>query len=103
MLNGLIHQEDSLVLNVHAPNNTQNKHQEFSGEIEKSIVISRSLLAPLCYLKTSRHEINKDTEVLNKSFRQINLVFIEHSTQNFFSSIHEILRLNMGQNKSKCI
>lgn len=81
MINGPIHQEDTIILNVYKPNYKASKKQkliELVEEVDKSTIIVRESNIPLSTTdEASRKKISEDLESGNKTINQLHLTFTE--------------------------
>ena len=102
MIKGTIYQEYITILNIYAPNDrtARDVKQTLSApkrEIDSSTTIVGDFNTPLSVKdRTSRRKLNKDTEDLNATINQLDLIDIYrtlHPTAakyTFFSSAHYI-------------
>ena len=71
MIKGSIQQDDVILINIYAPNIEVPKYikqilTEIKGEIDRTTIVVRDFNTPLTSMnRSSRHEVNKATEILN--------------------------------------
>ena len=100
MNKGLIQEEDVTIVNTCAPNIGAPQYirqtlTDIKGEIDSNSIIVGDLNAPLTPMdRSSKQEINKETQVLNDTLDEMNLIdifrtFHPNAEENtFFSSAH---------------
>ena len=82
MIKGLIQEEDITIVNIYAPNigTPQYIRQtliDIKGEIESNTVMVVDFNTPLTLIdRSSRQKINKETQVLNGTFDEMDLIDI---------------------------
>ena len=82
MIKGLIQEEDTMVINIYAPNIETPQYVRqmltmIKGEIYSNAVIVVDFNTPLSSMdRSSRQKINKETQALNGTLDQIDLIGI---------------------------
>ena len=72
MINSLIQEEDTAIVNIYAPNRGAPQHirqtlTDIKGEMDKNTIIVGDFNTPLTPLdRSSKQKINKETQVLNE-------------------------------------
>ena len=80
-------QEDVTMINIYAPNTGVPRYirqmlTTIKGEINSNTIIVGDFNTPLTPMdRSSKQKINKETQALNDTTDQTDLIFIEHSTQ----------------------
>ena len=122
MIKGSIQEEDLTIANIYAPNigalqYIRQKLTEIKGEIDSNTIIVGDLNTPLTPMdRSSKHKINKETQVLNETLDETDLVVIfrtfhpnaeeyvlSSSAHGTFSRIDHILGDKSNLNKFKKI
>ena len=100
MIKGSIQEEDLTIANIYAPNigalqYIRQKLTDIKGEIDSNTIIVGDLNTPLTPMdRSSKHKINKETQVLNETLDETDLVVIFRTFHpnaeeyTFFSSGH---------------
>ena len=100
MIKGSIQEEDITILNIYTPNigSPQYKRQlltPLKGEIDNNTIRVGDCNTPLTAMdKSSRQNINKETQALNEALKQMDLIDIYRTSHpkateyTFFSSAH---------------
>ena len=101
MIKGSIQEEDITIVNKYAPNIRKPQYvrqilTDIKGEINSNRIIVGELNTPLISMdRSSRQKINKETQALNNTLDQIDLIDIYRGVHpkaaeyTFFSSTHE--------------
>ena len=82
MTKGSIQEEDITIVNIHAPNigapqNIRQMLTTIKGEIDSNSIIVGDFNTPLTRMdRSSRQKINKETQALNDTIDQIDLIDI---------------------------
>ena len=94
MIKGLIQEEDIIIVTTYAPNirTPQYKRQTLTnikGEIDSNTIIVGNFNTPLTPMDTSsKQRINKDTQILNETLNQMNLIDIFMTFHDIFMTFH---------------
>ena len=100
MIKGLIHEEDTTIINIYAPNIGAPQYvrqmlMSMKEEINSNTIIVGDFNTPLTTMyRSTKQEINKETQTLNDTMDQLNLVDIYRTFHpkiikfTFFSSAH---------------
>ena len=100
MIKGSIQEEDTTIINIYAPNIGSSQYirqllTTLKGEIDNNTIIVGDFNTPLTAMdRSSRQEINKETQALNYALNQMDLrdiytTFHPKTTEyTFFSSAH---------------
>ena len=100
MIKGSIQEEDITVVNIYAPNIGTPQYirqmlTSIKGEIDSNTIIVRDFNIPLIPTdRSSRQKVNKETQALNDTLDQIDLIDIyrtfhpKEAEYTFFSSAH---------------
>ena len=100
MIKGSIQEEDMKVLNIYAPNIGAPQYikqtlTDIKGEIDSSTIIGGDFNTPVTPVdRSSKQKINKETQVLNDTLDELDLIDIFRTFQpnaeenTFFSSAH---------------
>ena len=99
MIKGSIQEEDITIISVYASKIGASQYIRLTtmkGEIENNTIIVGDFNTPLTLMdRSSKHKINKETQALNDTIDQIDLIDIYRTFQprvaayTFFSSAHE--------------
>ena len=88
MIKGSIQEEDTIIVNIYAPNIGAPQYirqmlTAIKGEIESNTIIVRDFNTPLSPLdRSSKMKINKETQALNDTLNKMDLIDIyRHSIQ----------------------
>ena len=87
MIKGSIQEEDITVLNIYAPSKGAPQYirqmlTDIKGKIDSNIIIVGDFINPLTPMdRSSKQKINKETQVLNDTLDEMNLIDI-------FSTFH---------------
>ena len=102
MIMGSIQEEDTAILTIHVPNIGASQYirqtlTDIKGEIESNSIIVGDFNTPLTPMnKSSKQKINKETQVLNDTLDEMDLINIfrtfhpNDEEYTFFSSAHGI-------------
>ena len=82
MINGSIQEEDITIVNIYAPNIGASQYirqtqTDIKGEVDSNTIIvgdSNTLLIPMD--RSSKQKINKETQVLNDTLKEMGLIDI---------------------------
>ena len=100
MIKGSIQEDDITIINIYAPNIETPQYirqtlTDIKGEIDSNSIIVGDLNAPLTPMdRSSKQEINKETQVLNDTLDKMDLIDIFRTfhpnaeEDTFFSSAH---------------
>ena len=101
MIKGSIQEEDKTIVNIYPPNIEYIRPQyirqtltDIKGEIDSNTIIVGAFNTPLTPMDgSSKHKINKETQVLNDTLDEMNLIdifrtFHPNAEYTFFSSSH---------------
>ena len=100
MIKGSIQEEDIIIVNIYAPNIRAPQYirqmlTAIKGEIDSNTIIVEDFNTPLSPMdRSSRQKINKETQALNDTLDQIDLIDIyktfhpKTADYTFFSSVH---------------
>ena len=100
MIKGSIQEEDITIVNINAPNigapqNIRQRLTDIKGEIDSNTIIVGDFNTPLTPMdRSSKQEINKETQVLNDTLDEMDLLDIFRTFHpnaeeyTFFSSAH---------------
>ena len=100
MIKGSIKEEDITIINIYAPNIRAPQYirqmlTTIKGEIDNNIIIVGDFNTPLTPMdRSSKQKINKETQTLNDTIDQIDLIDIYRTVHlkvteyTFFSSAH---------------
>ena len=96
MIKGSIQEEDITIVNIYVPNTEAPQYIRqiiiaIKGEIDSTTIIVRNFNSPLSSMdRSSRHKINKETQALNDTLDQMDLIDIyrpsiqkQQNTQSF--------------------
>ena len=101
MIKGSIQEEYITIINIYAPNTGAQQYvremlTSMKGEINNNTIIVRDFNTPLTTMdRSSKQKINKETQSLNDTIDQLNLIDIYRTFHpktinfTFFSSVHE--------------
>ena len=102
MIKGPIQEEDTTILNIYAPNISSPQYirqrlTTLKGQIDNNTIIVGNFITPLTAMdRSSRQKINKETQALNETLDQMDLIDIyrtfhpKATEYTFFSSAHGI-------------
>ena len=119
MIKGSIQEEDIIIINIYVPNIGAPQYiretlTDIKGEIDSNTIIVGDFNTPLIPMgKSSKHKINKETQVLNDTLDEMDLIDIFRTFHPnaekyiFFSSAHGTFSrmdhiLGHKSNLSKC-
>ena len=100
MIKGSMQEEDTTIINIYAPNIGESQYirqtlTDIKGEIDRNTIVE-DLNTPLTPMdRTSKQKINKETQVLNDTLDEMDLIDIIRTFHpnaeeyTFFSSAHE--------------
>ena len=100
MIKGSIQEEDITILNIYAPNTVSTQYirqllTTLKGQINNNTIIVKDFNTPLTAMdRSSRQKINKETQALNDTLNQMDLIDIyrtfhpKAAEYTFFSSAH---------------
>jgi len=100
MIKGSIQEEDIIIINIYVPNIGAPQYiretlTDIKGEIDSNTIIVGDFNTPLIPMgKSSKHKINKETQVLNDTLDEMDLTDIFRTSHpnakeyTFFSSAH---------------
>ena len=101
MIKGSVHEEDITIVNIYAlnigaPQYIRQTLSDMNGEIESNKILVGDFNTPLTPMdKSSKQKINKETQVLNDTLDEMDLIDIFRTfhpnaeVYTFFSSAHE--------------
>ena len=93
MIKRSIQEEDITIINVYAPHIGAPEYirqmlTTMKGEIDSNTIVVGDFNTPLTPMdRSSKQKINKETQALNDTIDQIDLIFIEHSTRKWQSTL----------------
>ena len=99
MIKGLIQEEDITIVNIYAPNIGALQYirqtlTDIKGETDSNTILAGDFNSPLTPMdRSSKHKINKETQVLNDTLDEMDLIaifrtFYPNAEYTFFSSAH---------------
>ena len=98
MIKGSIQEEDITIANIHAPNVGAPRHirqtlTDIKGEIDSNTIVGDFNIPLTPVDRSSKHKINKETQVLNDTLDEMDLIdifrtFHSNEEYTFFSSAH---------------
>ena len=108
MIKGSIQEEDITIINIYAPNIGAPQYVKqmltsMKGEINSNAIIAGDFHVPLTPMdRSSRQKINKETEVLNDTMDQLDLIHIYRTFHPQNNEFHLFLKCtcNLLQDRS---